>query len=157
MVVGRPGAPISYPVTLSHQLGAGVPEHWCGDAELVFLVGYVRGVLQGDCHIGVSCPGPPGWTLRSRAECQHTEPALLLMGTLCESALIAWPAVSNGLVWLLLGRLWSPIEDLHGLPIWYTYLNSASWAVKSLLGVSCGLKSLIRLLIHSFSHLLCAF
>lgn len=68
------------------------------------------GDLQGDCHIGVSCPGPPGWTLRSGAECHHTEPALLLMGTLCGSALTAWPAMSNELVWLLLGRLWSPIQ-----------------------------------------------
>ena len=65
--------------------------------------------------------------------------------------------MSNRLVWLLLGRLWSPIQDLHGLPIWYTFLSSVSWAVNSLLEVSCGLKSLIRLLIHSFSHLLDAF
>ena len=79
------------------------------------------------------------------------------MGTLCGSALTAWLAVSNELVWLLLGRLWSPIQDLRGLPIWYTFLSSASWAVKSLLGLSCGLKSLIRLLICSFSHLPRAF
>ena len=77
-----------------------------------FLWGGCGGGLQGDCHFGVSCPGPPGWTLRSGAECHHTEPALL-MGTLCGSALRAWPAMSNGLVWLLLGTL-----ESHSRPAW---------------------------------------
>lgn len=76
------------------------------------------------------------------------------MGTLCGSALTAWSAVSNELVVVVKqGVTLSPIQDLCGLPIWYTFLSSASWAVKSLLGLSCGLKSLIRLLLRSFSHL----
>lgn len=52
MVVGGSGAPISYPVTLSHQLGAGVPEHQCGGTELVFLVGCVGGVCKETVTLG---------------------------------------------------------------------------------------------------------
>ena len=61
-----------------------VPEHSTGGPGSVHLP--AGGGLRGDSHAGGLTPpfvGSPGWTLRSRAECQGAQPELLLMGTLC--------------------------------------------------------------------------